>query len=93
MTDCPNNCEHYNECNCTDRYDYTNDGIIDYKTNKKYKSYEEIVKILNKKEDEFNKCEKCYHFNELIHWDEGLFYQCKQGHKLWKKCDDYEVIE
>lgn len=39
-----------------------------------------------------NNCENCHHFNELIHWDEGLFYQCMHGNKLWEKCSDYDAI-
>lgn len=86
-------CDKYDECNYAGRYDYAYDGIIDYKTNKKYKSYGEIVDVLNEKEEFFNGCENCYYFNELIDWNDGLFYQCLKGNKLWVKCDDYEVLE
>ena len=51
MKDCPNNCEHYCECNHTDRYDYNYDGVIDYQTEKEYKSYKDIAGLLNQKED------------------------------------------
>ena len=40
-----------------------------------------------------NDCEHCYHFNPLIHWGEGEFYQCMLHNKLWVKCDDFEAIE
>ena len=40
-----------------------------------------------------NQCESCIHLNELIHWDEGLFYKCMRSNKLWIECDEYEAIE
>ena len=42
---------------------------------------------------EINNCENCYHLNELIHWEEGSFYQCMRGNKLWEKCNDYDAIK
>ena len=42
---------------------------------------------------EINNCENCHHYNSLIHWEEGLFYQCMMGNKLWEKCNDYDAIK
>lgn len=39
-----------------------------------------------------NDCENCHHFNTLIDWNEGLFYQCMRNNKLWEKCDDFEEV-
>ena len=49
----------------------------------------EIINLLNK---QVNNCEQCYHFNPLIDWAEGNFYQCMRGNKMWEKCKDYEEI-
>ena len=46
MTDC-NNCKHENECNHSERYDYTYDRIIDYQTDKEYNSNKDISELLN----------------------------------------------
>lgn len=40
-----------------------------------------------------NNCENCHHFNELIHWDEGIFYQCMNGCKLWERCNKCDPID
>lgn len=39
-----------------------------------------------------NDCEHCYHFNPLVHWNEGVFYQCMMSNKMWEKCNDYDKI-
>lgn len=43
--------------------------------------------------NKINKCEHCYHFNQLIHWEEGMFYQCMMKNKLWEKCNDFEEMD
>lgn len=53
MTDC-NNCEHETECNHDKRYDYKNNGVVDYQTNKDIESYSEIADILNKQDKRIN---------------------------------------
>lgn len=60
-----------------------------------------LCDLLNEKErliskcdcDKINKCENCYHFNPLVHWGEGYFYQCMLGNKLWEKCNDFESVD
>lgn len=52
----------------------------------------EAAQLLNQMSGDeiINDCENCLHFNELIHWDEGLFQQCMMGNKMWEKCTDFE---
>lgn len=52
----------------------------------------EVAQLLNRMNGDeiINDCENCLHFNELIHWEEGLFQQCMMGNKMWEKCNDYE---
>lgn len=40
-----------------------------------------------------NNCENCHHFNFLIDFQEGMFYQCLKGNNLWEKCNDYDPIK
>lgn len=40
-----------------------------------------------------NNCENCHHHNSLIHWEEGIFYQCIYNKKMWEECDAYDPIE
>ena len=65
------------------------DIILDFK--------EQILRLMevNEKLSEgcVNDCENCYHFNSLINWSEGTFYQCLYRNKLWEKCNDFEAIE
>lgn len=59
---------------------------------RKFEKKERINYKTIPKKQLINNCEKCFHFNQLIHWDEGTFYQCMRKNKLWEKCKDYEAI-
>ena len=52
--------------------------------------FKEIEETL---ESDINDCDFCIHHNPLMHFGEGLFYQCMMGNKMWKKCTDFEFVE
>lgn len=75
--------------------DVINTKIDEVETNSEFNTLNDLKKELVKLDERvslINNCEKCIHFNELIHWDEGLFYQCMRRNKLWSKCDDFEEV-